>query len=257
MCEPIAPPTIQWPPRVTKERLRRLYASEAAGLLDEDLLDEVGITLYLRCQAILDIERAQSKGLVRCPQCQRQQRESWARRERPSRERPDPLVCCPTCGWSVSWSDYQRSYRRRQLNMGGAGSYFEAFVESYPGCRSPRDKMLAIDRLIHSFHYSLRSDPTLPTRPAAVNLVEGRLRDIVPFLDELTYGSDSPHLAETRRAWEETMDRWARQFATWESLAIHIARPMSGTMAPSRCWHAIACPSVSAISPSPPSSSCP
>lgn len=216
MCESTGEPPLRWPGRVTKERLRRLYRSEAAGRLDEELLDEVGITLYLRCQAILDIERAQTEGLVRCPQCQREQRESWVRRQRPSRAHPDPTLHCPVCGWSLRWADYQRSYRRRQLNPGGAVDYFQAYVEGYPHCRSARDRMLAIDRLIHSFHYSLRQDPTLPTRPAAVNLIEGRLGDIVPFLDELTYGSDSPYLAETRRAWEATMARWAREFATWE-----------------------------------------
>jgi len=210
---------IRWPGRVTKERLRRLYLSEAAGLLDEELLDEVGITLYLRCQAILDIERAQSEGLVRCPRCQRQGRETWLRREHASREQPEPLLTCGLCGWALSWREYAASYRRRQLNIGGAGEFFRAYVDRYPWLRTARDKMLAVDRLIHSFHYSLRSDPTLPTRPAAVNLIEGRLTDIVPFLDELTYGAASPRLLETRREWEETMARFAGEYATWTEFA--------------------------------------
>jgi hypothetical protein len=206
---------IRWPKRVTKERLRRLYLSEAAGLLDEELLDEVGITLYLRCQAILDIERAQSEGLVRCPRCQQAGRDTWLRRGHASREQPEPQLICGICGWALSWREYAASYRRRQLNLGGAGAYFSAYVDAYPRLRSARDKMLAVDRLIHAFHYSLRSDPTLPTRPAAVNLIEGRLTDIVPFLDELTYGAGSPRLLETRREWEEAMARWTREWPTW------------------------------------------
>ena len=216
LSAPVGPAAeIRWPKRVTKERLRQLYLSEADGLLDEELLDEVGITLYLRCQAILDIERAQSEGLVRCPRCQQAGRESWLRREHASRETPQPLLTCGLCGWTLSWSEYAASYRRRQLNLGGAGAYFGAYVDAYPRLQTARDKMLAVDRLIHAFHYSLRADPTLPTRPAAVNLIEGRLTDIVPFLDELTYGIGSPRLLETRREWEVAMARWTREYATW------------------------------------------
>lgn len=213
---------IHWPKRVTKEHLRQLYASEAAGLLDEELLDKVGITLYLRCEAILDIDRAQRQGLVRCPQCQQAGRETLIRRLFPNRETPEPLLRCAICDWEMSWPAYQRTFRRRQLNIGGAGKFFAEFVDTYPRLETARDKMVAVDRLIHGFHYSLRADPTLPTRPAAINLIEGRMGDIVPFLDELTYGANSPRLAETRRAWEETMGRWARQYAdTWQSFQGH------------------------------------
>ena len=156
----------------------------------------MGITLYLRCQAILDIERAQTEAGA-LPQCQREQREAGAA-SGPSGHQTQRCTAAVAGAYA---GRLPALYRRRQLNPGGAVDYFQAFIEGYPHCRSARDRMLAIDRLIHSFHYSLRQDPTLPTRPAAVNLIEGRLGDIVPFLDELTYGSDSPYLAETRRAW--------------------------------------------------------
>jgi len=76
---------VPWPPRVTKERLWRLYASEAAGLLEEELLDEVGVTLYLRCQTILDVYSALHRGMVRCPRCQQVGRDTFVARERPTR----------------------------------------------------------------------------------------------------------------------------------------------------------------------------
>ncbi|MFO7698294.1 MAG: hypothetical protein R6X16_14225 [Anaerolineae bacterium] len=205
---------VLWPTRVTKERLRRLYASEAAGLLDEDLLDEVGITLYLRCQAILDVASA-LKGCVRCPRCQRQGRETFVPHDRPTRRVPDPALHCDACGWQTTWSAYEATFRRRQLNPGGATDFFRAFVDAYPHCGTAQERMLAIDRLIHTFHYSLRAHPSLPTRPAAVNLIEGRLTDIVPFLDALGEGILTAEMVATRRAWEETMDRWASQWATW------------------------------------------
>lgn len=206
---------VHWPPRVTKERLRRLYASEAAGLLDEELLDEVGITLYLRCRAILDVYSALHRGMVRCPRCEREGRETMVAREQATRRNPDPAIVCSICGWATTWNAYEATFRRRQLNPGGATEYFRAFVNAYPRCSTPRERMLAIDRLIHEFHYSLRADPSVPTRPAAVNLIDGRLTDIVPFLDALTEGIVTPEMVGTRRAWEQTMDRWASQWATW------------------------------------------
>jgi len=33
--------------------------------------------------------------------------------------------------------------------------------------------------------------PDLPTRPVGVNLIEGKLEDVITFLNELTFGSDS------------------------------------------------------------------
>lgn len=206
---------VRWPPRVTKERLRRLYASEAAGLLDDELLDEVGITLYLRCQAILDVYSALHVGMVRCPRCQGAGRDTLVARERPTRRNPNPAIHCMVCGWQTGWEAYQRTFRRKQLNPGGATDYFRAYVQAYPRCITPRERMLAIDRLIHTFHYSLRADPTLPTRPAAVNLIEGRLTDIVPFLDALSAGVVTPEMVATRNTWDQTLERRASQYATW------------------------------------------
>ena len=105
---------VRWPPRVTKERLRRLYATEAASLLDEELLDEVGITLYLHCLAILDVHSALHHGMIRCPRCQQAGRAEYVQREQPSRRNPNPIVRCSVCGWETDWEAYQRTFRRRQ-----------------------------------------------------------------------------------------------------------------------------------------------
>ena len=59
---------IQWAPRVPKHKIRRLYEADAKGMLDEDLLNDVGITLLLRCESILAVAEAQ-RGRVKCPRC--------------------------------------------------------------------------------------------------------------------------------------------------------------------------------------------
>jgi hypothetical protein len=138
---------IRWPPRVSKVKLRRLYQADAQGIIDQALLDDVGITLLLRCQAILE---------------------------------------------------------RQQLNSGGATPFFQEYLRRYPAARTPQQKMLAIDRLIHEFHYSLHQEPDLPTRSVGPNLIQGKLGDVLRFLDELTYGPQSTEgLAATRREWQD------------------------------------------------------
>ena len=47
---------VRWTPRATKRQIRRLYESDARGLLDENLLDEVGVQLCLRCENIMTVK---------------------------------------------------------------------------------------------------------------------------------------------------------------------------------------------------------
>ena len=56
---------IEWAPRVPKNKIRRLYVSDSRGLLDEDLLEDVGSMLLQRCLSILAVADAQ-KGRVHC-----------------------------------------------------------------------------------------------------------------------------------------------------------------------------------------------
>ena len=51
---------IHWGTGVPKRKLRRLYESDARGLLDEEPLEEVGDLLYQRCRDILKIKDAKS-----------------------------------------------------------------------------------------------------------------------------------------------------------------------------------------------------
>ena len=44
---------VRWASRVNPATIRRLYETDARGIVDEDLIDEVGFALYARCQSIL------------------------------------------------------------------------------------------------------------------------------------------------------------------------------------------------------------
>lgn len=61
-------PRIRWASRVDPLKIRRLYRSDAQGILDQDLLDDVGYGIYVRCQALLEVA-ATWRGKVKCWQC--------------------------------------------------------------------------------------------------------------------------------------------------------------------------------------------
>ncbi len=191
---------VRWSPRLPKHKLRRLYEQDALGIRDEDLLEEVGWCLYMRCRDILAVQRALKDGQVRCPRCDARQAASYV----PRRTRDvDEVLGCPQCGWELTWGEFWRSFRHRQLHPGGAVPAFERFVGDWERARSGGAKMLAVDRVVHAFHYSLQDQPERPCRAAAVNLISGRLKDVVEFLDSLAYGAGSaPELRRVHARWQ-------------------------------------------------------
>jgi ribosomal protein L37AE/L43A len=188
---------VRWAPRLHPSKLQRLYALDAQGLRDDDLLNEVGYTLYSRCRSILQVSEAMH-GRVHCPQC-----DTIIPR---ASDGSDELLHCPTCGWEMTLAAYTRSYSGRELGAGGAVAFFEAFVAAWEQARGPRSKMLAIDQLIHRWHWEeARQRPSFGLgRPTGLNLIEGNRQQVLAFLDTLTYGADStPGLAATKAAWRE------------------------------------------------------
>jgi hypothetical protein len=155
-----------------------MYMLDAEGIRDEELIEEVGYGLYVRCLSILEVTDA-VKGRVKCRGCGRMI---------PHASPGNQVLRCCGCGWEIAWRTYQKSYQGKQLHGGAALGLFEEFVERFPLARDPRDRLLLIDRLIHAFHWNLtRRDPAPRRgRPTAANLIEGEtIRDMVTFLDEL------------------------------------------------------------------------
>jgi hypothetical protein len=183
----------------------RLYELDAQGIIDEELLNDVGITLLLRCQDIITIDEAR-RGRVKCPRCADRRKRTIIERVAQKGDVRHEVIVCPECGWQITWGRYALSFKRKQLNSGGALTAFRRYIREFRAAQRPQQKMLAIDRLIHEFHYSLRAQPDLPCRPAGVNLIQGKLGDVVQFLDELTYGKQTTEgLVENRAIWLEEM----------------------------------------------------
>ncbi len=195
---------VRWAQRVGRSLIRRLYESEAKGLLDEALLDDVGTRFAMRCEAILTVAEAKS-GRVACPRCAAAGTRTVILRVSGG---DDELLSCPACGWAATWGAYYRRCRRRQLNEGGAGYAFRRFLSAWSAAKTPAEKMIAVDQLIHEFHvYLMRNRRTGKTedkhcRSVAVHLIEGKLAEVVAFLEELAgHTPGMPELAKAADDW--------------------------------------------------------
>lgn len=187
-----------WAPRIRQGLIRRLYEADAQGIHDDELLDEVGWGLRARCESFITAVEA-ARGRVKCPACgQVVLHHAGA----------DEILRCTGCGWEMAWRAYFKSFQHKQLS--GADpvlALFGEFVAQLPAARSPQEKMLLIDRLIHGFHISLQFGPT---RAACVNLIEGNYHEVVDFLDRLTYGEAStPGTQAARGEWRKTLNQTA------------------------------------------------
>ena len=187
---------ITWGERLEKASVKRLYESYMAGFGFDSLLDEVGTTLYIRCSDIMYLHDARN-GDWRCLSCESRSGEAGSGPRMAPTGRMDPdspnsrseYHACPACGWTKSWDGMRDTFRRKQLHSGGAVEAFTGFIKAWEAAAGDvHAKMRAVDQVIHSFHYSLRAIPDLPTRAAGVNLIEGRLSDVLQFLDDLSAG---------------------------------------------------------------------
>jgi hypothetical protein len=195
--------TIRWAGKVPQWKIRRLYETDARGIVDADRIDELGWALWDRCDSILTVTAAHY-GHVRCPECG-----SDIERQQPPPA--DECVICAVCSWQIAWKTYHQSYRGKQLFGANAVDVFKAYHQAFPQAATPSAKMLLIDQLIHAFHISL----TEIGRPVAANLIEGSLREVIHFLDALTHNEASAAgMGDSQAAWRRTLAAapWAQQF---------------------------------------------
>jgi hypothetical protein len=197
---------IEWAPRVSMHKIRELYVKEAEGICDEALVDETGYALLWRCQSILEFTAA-CEGQVLCKRCQKIGVTTTIVRQS---HKPAELLRCPVCGWQVRWRVYVSESEKvdGQLHAGNAAAAFRRYVERFPRCKSGAEKILAIDRLIHEFHWVLvegqDESQGKAWKPAGVNLLRGTSTQVTELLNELTYGQKTiPGLLEGRAWWQQ------------------------------------------------------
>ena len=171
---PSAELRIRWAPKVPRVKIRLLYQQATRGVVDDALVDDVGLGLYLRCRSIIMVTEA------RCVPCPRCGTEIVCAGPRWSRGNP---IVCPACSWRATYGQWRDSWRHRDLYGGNAMAAFRAFVAEYPAAASQRERLMLIDRLISAVHRSIRRKRVF--RSAAHNLIEGSIAQVLELLDEL------------------------------------------------------------------------
>ena len=161
---------IKWAAKIQPQLLKRFYNMSASGIIDEDLVDDVGIRLYLRCDAMMMIAQ---KSLY-CPECKSKIVIAGEQGE----------LKCNNCGFTFTIEEYRASFTHRELLLGNAAPYFEKYYNEYLNCKTADEKIIMIDTLIHSFHIDMKTGAV--NRVAGNNLIEGSHAQVVSLLDELS-----------------------------------------------------------------------
>jgi len=191
-----------WAGRVQREKIALLYKKDGQGIVDEDLIEDVGIAFLARIAGIMKVGEALS-GRAHCPYCEAVIHHQLDHHE---------ILRCETCNWELSWGEYHKSFRGKQLAASGIKQFCSAFVEDYSRARSPQEKMILIDTLIHRYHWELEGGLS---RSGAINLIGGKPAELVDFLNTLTYGEKSnPEILATREAWIQKVKKSRQQMKT-------------------------------------------
>ena len=190
-----------WAGRVSRFKIAQLYHTDARGIVDQDLIDEVGYALLARCESIL-IATESRRGRAMCPVCRHVIHHDCG---------PEDALECDECGWRISWSEYLASVRKKGLNAGGIEGFLQEFVEKYPQAPSPRHRMILIDQPIHRYHWEMVNEPG---RPGGSNLIGGTVAQVAALLNGLTYSEQSTAgLREMNNRWHKQGRKMLRRLA--------------------------------------------
>ncbi len=117
----------KWAGRVQRFKIAQLYEKDAAGIVDETLIDEVGFAILDRCIAILTASQAHG-GRVPCPICGKVVSREWC-----------GSVQCEDCDWRIQWKEYHKTYKRKQLMAGRMKPFIEAYVDDFQNPTAEND----------------------------------------------------------------------------------------------------------------------
>ena len=175
----------KWCKKVPRNDIVRLYRSDAKGLLDEELLDEIGYTFYTRCVQAKEAHTCMERGEIICHHCR-----SILKARDVSQNgwfilgENSPVHCA--CGYSYTYREYRRSCNSANMPAGAAAPIFHDFMKKWFECKDAKSKMMLIDWLIHQFHVALMAD--VKGRSVCRNLIEGTTAQIADLINNLAYG---------------------------------------------------------------------
>jgi hypothetical protein len=180
----------RWSPPVSRDKIKRLYESDAKGLINSELLDDIGFAIYTRCLQGQEECELMDMGKIKCHNCGEILNYSSG------------IITCK-CSYQYMYRDYRRSFRANNMPTGGAAHIFNKFISEWPRMKSESEKMLLIDWLIHEFHINLLSGSK--GRFVGINLIQGTKAQIKDLILSLAYGNNSIISDESKRYFENNL----------------------------------------------------
>jgi hypothetical protein len=132
-----------WSPKISEEKIRKLYESDARMIYDDELVDEVGYTLYARCLQGRDERLLANERKLKCHGCG----------EINNAPQNDRIVC--PCGHAYMFYEYMRSFNKNGMPSRSATPFFNEFIKKWEMVKTYADKMLAIDYVINECHMNM------------------------------------------------------------------------------------------------------
>jgi RNase P subunit RPR2 len=200
-----------WTKRVARKDIQRLYDSDASGMLDVELLEQVLFAMQARVADMLEVRQAQTFGRVTCRGCGASVPQPF---RMGSRGKVSPLHC-EQCGWQVTCGEYYDSYTGERMLPGSVPEIFEQFMQRLPSARTPQQKMLLVDWLIHEFHVN----QGIPGRPVGENVIQGSAEQVADLVASLAWGAGSTTGLHSPITWIEEFNNPVRLFRRGHSRA--------------------------------------
>ena len=88
------------------------------------------------------------------------------------------------CGWQVTCGEFYKSYSGKSMLPGSVFDLFESYLERFPKAKTPSQKMLLIDWLIHQFHVM----QGVARMPVGQNVIQGTADQVRELIETLAYG---------------------------------------------------------------------
>ena len=193
-----------WAKRVSRRDIQRLYESDARGMLDEELLDQLTFAIHVRVSDMFEVREAQQTGRVKCRECGATVPQPY-RMGAPNKNNP---LKCDQCGWEVTCGELYDSYTGKSMLPGSVTDLFETYMQRFPNAKTTQEKMLLIDWLIHQFHVN----QGVARKPVGENVIQGTTEQIAHLLETLANGPGSTQGLASTDDWRAVYEDPVRLF---------------------------------------------
>lgn len=183
-----------WAKKVSRRDIQRLYESDARGMLDEELLDEVHYAIYVRVRDMFEVREAQQHGRVKCRNCGEPVPQPYWFGGR----NKNNVLKCKACGWETTCGEFYESYTGKSMLPGSMVDMFELYLERFPKAKTPSEKMLLIDWLIHQFHVM----QNVARMPVGENIIQGTIDQVRELIESLASGPSSTPGLSSLEEWQ-------------------------------------------------------